>query len=150
MKKTFIYNHDSLPFPSCLPHSIFAPQPVFTYLFLLGIIYYLFGLRTHIHELFRHSSSFYFLRMKFAYFQQFNSPRTLHNEPIYEGDETWPDSGNGYGNMQTSTSLQFNHLLEGNKENGVQASNGVANQGWQDSPMKYGQPLHMDMSSGYA
>uniref|UniRef100_A0A914C8G7 PID domain-containing protein n=1 Tax=Acrobeloides nanus TaxID=290746 RepID=A0A914C8G7_9BILA len=81
---------------------------------------------------------------------QFNSPRTLHNEPIYEGDETWPDSGNGYGSMQTSTSLQFNHLLEGNKENGVQASNGVANQGWQESPMKYGQPLHMDMSSSYA
>lgn len=95
-----------------------------------------------------------FANMNFAYFQQFNSPRTLHNEPIYEGDETWPDSGigNGYGSsvMTTSTSLQFNHLLEGNKENGVKMSNGVlSNQGWQESPSRYAQPLHANTTEKY-
>lgn len=82
-------------------------------------------------------------------FQQFNSPRTLHNEPIYEGDESWPDAGNGYvaNTVPSSSSLQFNHLMEGNKENGLATANGFANQAWQESPIKYAQPLYTDTSN---
>jgi hypothetical protein len=70
-----------------------------------------------------------------------DSARLLNTEPIYEGDETWPESSNMsnsiINSLPVSTSLQFNHIAEGNKENGAESPswNGMVNPACQSTPL---------------
>jgi hypothetical protein len=70
-----------------------------------------------------------------------DSTRLLNTEPIYEGDEAWPESSNTSNSiintLPVSTSLQFNHIAEGNKENGTESPswNGIFNPACQSTPL---------------
>uniref|UniRef100_A0AC34GI94 Uncharacterized protein n=1 Tax=Panagrolaimus sp. ES5 TaxID=591445 RepID=A0AC34GI94_9BILA len=70
-----------------------------------------------------------------------DSTRLLNTEPIYEGDETWPESSSNTNSiintLPVSTSLQFNHIAEGNKENGAESPswNGIFNPACQSTPL---------------
>uniref|UniRef100_A0A914YQX7 PID domain-containing protein n=1 Tax=Panagrolaimus superbus TaxID=310955 RepID=A0A914YQX7_9BILA len=70
-----------------------------------------------------------------------DSTRLLNTEPIYEGDETWPESCSNTNSiintLPVSTSLQFNHIAEGNKENGTESPswNGIFNPACQSTPL---------------
>jgi hypothetical protein len=67
-----------------------------------------------------------------------DSTRLLNTEPIYEGDEAWPESNSTTNSiintLPVSTSLQFNHIAEGNKENGTEW-NGIFNPACQSTPL---------------